>query len=102
MSAKTIKEILKKGVIRKVRRASREIEAVREIWLAILPEKFQGHSRVLSYHRRVLEVGVDSPAVLAEMEGFHRDEITDAVRKAFSAKGVTPPARIKYTVETDT
>ena len=97
--ARSLKDILKRRVLKNLSRSAETAGAAGEAWEEAVPERFRGHARAAVYRRRVLEVVVDSPAVLAELEGFHRHEIKEKLKEGFTARGLVPPVRVKYTVE---
>ena len=97
--ARSLKEILKRRVLKELSKRAVTTDTAGEAWEEALPERFRGHARAAVYKRRVLEGVVDSPSVLAELEGFHRHEIAEKLKAGFSSRGLVPPVRVKYTVE---
>ena len=92
-------DILKRRVLRDLARKADTQAAVREIWESIVPERFRGHAHAVCFRRRVVEVAVSSPAVLAELQGFYGRQVEAALRERFPGAGLAPPVRIKYMVE---
>ena len=97
--ARSLKDVLKKHVLKEISRRAEAASSAGEIWRDVIPERFRDHARVVAYKRRLLDVIVDSPAVLAELEGFHRHQIKDEMKERFTKGGLVPPVRIRYTVE---
>ena len=97
--AKSLKDILKRKVFKDIERTAAAIGSAAGAWEKALPEIYRGHAIVTAFKRRILEVSVDSSAVLAELEGFHRHDIEAHLRQACIDADITVPVRIKYTVE---
>ncbi|MBN1808459.1 MAG: DUF721 domain-containing protein [Planctomycetes bacterium] len=97
--ARSLRDILKKRVMKQVSRTAEAAGAARQIWDSVVPARYRGHAVARSYTRRVLEVAVDSAPVLAEIEGFCRGEIESALKERFTEAGMAPPVRVKYIIE---
>ncbi|HHN46224.1 MAG TPA: DUF721 domain-containing protein [Planctomycetes bacterium] len=97
--ARTLKDLLSRQVLKKLRKSAVVIEAVTEMWESAVPERFRGHSKAVGYRKRVLDVAVDSQAVLAELRSFHGQEIDARLKEQFAERGMAPPVRIRYAVE---
>ena len=97
--AKSLRDILKKKVMKDITRRAESTGTAGEIWDAIVPEKYREHTKATGYKRRILDVVADSPVVLGEIEGFYRHEknIEEKTITKFQAR-TTPTRTISSSV----
>ncbi|MDQ7780715.1 MAG: DUF721 domain-containing protein [Planctomycetota bacterium] len=59
----------------------KQIDALRSAWAACVPPALSAHTRVVSFSNGKLLVDVDSPAALAQIDGFMKPQILDCLKK---------------------
>ena len=57
-----------------------EQTSIERQWRAAVGEEIAEHTRAVRLNREVLEVNVDSSALLQELSAFYRDKILDSLR----------------------
>lgn len=81
---------LARSIVRgEARRGSRALVAAAEKWSEVAGPEIAAHTRVLGAERRALRVGVDSSALLAELAGFYRAGLLEALQSGERPLAVT-------------
>jgi len=69
-------DVLARAVVRPARRSRALLARAERKWAAVIGAELSAHSRPRSLRRGLLTVEVDSSALLAELGGYRRRELT--------------------------
>ena len=75
-----IGDLVKKIVKGSARRGARTRAEAQAKWAEVVGPEIAAHTRVTGYERRVLRIGVDSSALLAELAGFYKEGILESLQ----------------------
>jgi predicted nucleic acid-binding Zn ribbon protein len=70
-------------------RGARAVRAAGQKWSEVVGPEIAAHTSVLGLERRALRVGVDSSALLAELAGFYRAGLLEALQSGERPLAVT-------------
>ena len=73
-------DVVKRIVRGSARRGSRSHEEAGAKWAEVVGAEVAARTRVTGYDRRVLRIGVESSALLAELAGFYKQGILESLQ----------------------
>jgi len=86
---KRIGEVVSSIVKGPARKAARAISLAERRWQEVVGPEIAAHTRVLGFSRRVLTIGVDSSALLAELSGFYRGGLLESLQSGEKPLAIT-------------
>jgi len=75
-----IGDLVKKIVKGSARRGARTREEAEAKWVEVVGPEIAARTSVTGYDRRVLRIGVESSALLAELAGFYKEGLLESLQ----------------------
>lgn len=95
---KPIGEVVKRIVSRGAKRGARLRLEAEAKWKEVVGPEIAARTRVTGFDRRVLKVGVDSSALLAELAGFYKEGLLESLQ---SGERPLPAIDVRFEIDAE-